>query len=245
MSAKKHSLAIDAGNTRVKIGVFENEQLVDVLRFGPDETARLKAFLQENGQLPAILASVKADKDTRWIRQWLSDVVLFQTTMPLPLKMGYETPETLGVDRICNAIGAFSTVQNNCLVIDVGTCIKYDLVTADGTYQGGAISPGIELRYKSMHTFTGKLPLIEDTLQPQPIGKNTRDAMRSGVMHGMRHEMEGFITFYESLYPELTIFLTGGASKHFDLGGKSNIFADENLTLKGLQLTLAHYDRKA
>lgn len=245
MSAKKHTLAIDAGNTRVKIGVFEDNLLKDVLRFGSDETAQLKSFLQENGQLPTILASVKADKDTRWIRQWLSDVVLFQTTMPLPLKMGYETPETLGVDRICNAIGAFSVVQKTCLVIDVGTCIKYDLVTADGTYQGGAISPGIELRYKSMHTFTGKLPLIEDTLQPSPIGKNTLDAMRSGVMHGIRHEMEGFITFYELLYPELTIFLTGGASKHFDLGGKSNIFADENLTLKGLQLTLAHYDRKA
>lgn len=245
MSAKKNTLAIDAGNTRVKIGVFEQGELTDVLRFGQDETAKLKSFLQENGQLPAILASVKADKDTRWIRQWLANVVLFQTTMPLPLKMGYETPETLGVDRISNAIGAYSQCHGNCLIIDVGTCVKYDLVTADGTYQGGAISPGIELRYKSMHTFTGKLPLIEDTLQPPQIGKNTLDAMRSGVMHGMQHEMEGFITFYESLYPELTIFLTGGGSKNFDLGGKSNIFADENLTLKGLQLTLAHYDQKA
>lgn len=245
MSAKRHTLAIDAGNTRVKIGVFQDNQLLDVLRFGQDETKKLKSFLQENGQIPTILASVKADKDTRWIRQWLSDVVLFKSTMPLPLKMGYETPETLGVDRICNAIGAYSQSKDDCLVIDVGTCIKYDLVTADGTYQGGAISPGIDLRYKAMHTFTGKLPLIEDTLLPPQVGKNTRDAMRSGVMHGIQHEMEGFIAYYRSLYPELTIFLTGGGSKNFDLGGKSNIFADENLTLKGLQLTLAHYDQKA
>ena len=121
MSAKKNTLAIDAGNTRVKIGVFENDELTDVLRFGQNETTKLKVFLQEKGHLPAILASVKADKDTRWIRQWLSDVVLFKTTLPLPLKMGYETPETLGVDRICNAIGAFSIAHNNCLVIDVGT----------------------------------------------------------------------------------------------------------------------------
>lgn len=243
MIPNTYTLVIDAGNTRIKVGVFHHADLEEVRSYDTDQLSALKSFLQEHREWPAIIASVKADKDTKWIKQWLKNAIVFETSMKLPLKMGYETPQTLGVDRICNAIAAFHQAKGACLTIDVGTCIKYDLVTADGTYQGGSISPGIELRYRAMHTFTGKLPLIEDKVVPPITGKNTFDAMRSGVMHGIRNEIVGFIAHYREQMPELTIFLTGGGANYFDLGLKNGIFADENLTLKGLQLTLAHYDK--
>jgi type III pantothenate kinase len=242
MAQEKRSLIVDAGNTRIKVAIFHQSDLEEVHSFDTGHLAELKAFLQRHNGIPAIIASVKADKDTKWLQQLLPGSVIFRTTMPVPLKMGYDTPQTLGADRLCNAIAAYSIAKTACLVIDAGTCVKYDLVTPDGTYQGGAISPGIELRFKAMHTFTGKLPLIEDKIVPPVLGKNTLDAMRSGVMHGIRNEMQGFIAHYRSQFPELTIFLTGGSAKHFDLGLKNDIFVDENLTLKGLQLTLAYYD---
>jgi type III pantothenate kinase len=242
MTNEHHSLVIDAGNTRIKVGVFHHSDLKEVHSFDSQHLTDLKVFLQQHDHLPAIIASVKADKDTKWLKQLLPKALLFKTTMPLPLKMGYETPETLGVDRLCNAIAAHHLSRKACLIVDIGTCVKYDLVTADGTYEGGAISPGIELRFRAMHTFTGKLPLIEDKIVPPVIGKNTLDAMRSGVLHGIKNEIAGFAEYYRSQFPELTIFLTGGDANYFDLGLKNDIFADENLTLKGLQLTLAHYD---
>lgn len=242
MNPKKHALVIDAGNTRIKVGVFHHSDLQEVHSFDAQHLSELKTFLQRHDHFPTIIASVKADKDTKWLKQLVPKAVLFRTTMKLPLTIAYETPETLGVDRLCNAIAAYHQAKKACLVIDCGTCIKYDLVTGDGTYQGGAISPGIDLRFRAMHTFTGKLPLIEDQLIPPVLGKNTGDAMRSGVMHGIKHEIMGFIAYYRSLMPELTIFLTGGDARHFEIDVKNGIFADEHLTLKGLQLTLAHHE---
>ena len=243
MNSHERSLVVDAGNTRIKVGVFHHADLEAVRFFDKEHLTELKTFLQDHATLPAIIASVKADKDTKWLRQLLPKAILFSASLPLPIQMGYETPETLGTDRLCNAIAAFHQAKGACLVIDAGTCVKYDFVSADGRYEGGAISPGIELRYRAMHTFTGKLPLVEDKNIPGELGKNTLDAMRSGVMHGIRHEMTGFITHYRKQLPQLTIFLTGGDAHHFDLGHINGIFADENLTLTGLHLTLAHYDQ--
>jgi len=242
MYPKNRSLVIDAGNTRIKAAVFHNTDLEEVRSFSKDELSALKSFLQQHQHLPAIIASVKADKDTRWLKQLVPKAILFRTTMNIPLEIAYETPETLGVDRLCNAIAAFSKAQSACLVIDIGTCIKYDFTDNDGIYRGGAISPGMHMRFQAMHTFTGKLPLIEDTFVPDVLGKNTYDAMRSGVMHGIRNEIDGFVRHYTTQFPQLSIFLTGGDAQNFDLGHINGIFADENLTLKGLQITLAHYD---
>lgn len=239
MGNNERSLAIDAGNTRVKVGLFHGKTLEEMHFFGEGELEQLKQFLAGHQHLPAIIGSVKSDKDTKWLRNLLSGAIVFTTSLKLPLKIAYETPETLGVDRLCNAIAAWDKTQKAALVIDMGTCIKYDFVSADATYEGGAISPGIAMRYKAMHTFTGKLPLIDD-MEPAPAtGKNTFDAMRSGVMNAVRFELEGFIAEYRKMVPELTIFLTGGDAEYFANGLKNDIFADENLTLKGLQLTLA------
>ena len=242
MYPKNRSLVIDAGNTRIKAAVFHNADLEEVHLFAKDDLHQLKTFVQKHNELPAIIASVKADKDTKWLKQLVPKAIVFATSMRIPLTIAYETPETLGVDRLCNAIAAYDKARGACLVIDIGTCIKYDLTDDSGTYLGGAISPGMSMRFLAMHTFTGKLPLIEDHFVPEVLGKNTLDAMRSGVMHGIRNEIDGFAAHYSAQFPHLKIFLTGGDAQNFDLGHINGIFADENLTLRGLQITLAHYD---
>jgi type III pantothenate kinase len=241
MKHLEKALVIDAGNTRIKVAIFQHSEIQLVRAFSNDQLSDLKNFLIGMEKIPAIIASVRSENNTKWLHRMLPKALRFSSKSILPIQIAYETPNTLGVDRIANAVAAhYLAAKKNALVIDIGTCIKYDFVDQQGSYLGGGISPGIALRYQAMHTFTGKLPLIEDTLSASMIGKNTFDAMRSGVMNGMMHEMNGFIEEYRSIYAELTIFLTGGDHQYFDLGLKNGIFADENLTLKGLQIVLAH-----
>lgn len=240
MEQGNKSIVVDAGNTRIKVGLFQDSNLQEVHAFSNEELDKFKSYLLKHKNYPGIISSVRSDKNTKWIKGLLPNAILFSNTLPVPLTNNYESPLTLGIDRLANAIAAANISDKNALVIDIGTCIKYDFIRYPRIYEGGSISPGIELRYKSMHQFTGKLPLIEDRIQGPFIGKNTLDAMRSGVMNGMHLEMVGFIEEYQRLYPELTIFLTGGDSQHFELGNKYGIFADENLTLKGLLIALLH-----
>ncbi|WP_300666077.1 type III pantothenate kinase [Fluviicola sp.] len=240
MEQEIKSVVVDAGNTRIKVGLFQNNDLQEVHAFSNNELDKLKSYLLKHKNYLGIISSVRSDKNTKWIKGLLPNAILFNHQLDVPLVNHYESPQTLGVDRLANAIAVANISDKNALIIDVGTCIKYDFVRYPKMYEGGSISPGIELRYKAMHEFTGKLPLIEDRIQGPFIGKNTLDAMRSGVMNGMHLEMVGFIEEYRRLYPELTIFLTGGDSQHFELGNKYGIFADENLTLKGLLIALLH-----
>jgi type III pantothenate kinase len=240
MEHGKRAIVVDAGNTRIKVGLFQDSHLQEVHAFSNDELDKLKSYLIKYKDIPGIISSVRSDKNTKWLKGLLPDSILFNHQLPVPLTNNYESPTTLGIDRLANAIAAANISEKNALVIDIGTCIKYDFVRYPKIYEGGSISPGIELRYRAMNQFTGKLPFIDDRIQGPFIGKNTLDAMRSGVMNGMHQEMTGFIEEYRSLYPELTIFLTGGDSQYFELGNKYGIFADENLTLKGLLIALLH-----
>ncbi|MNK09807.1 Type III pantothenate kinase [compost metagenome] len=240
MEQGNKSIVVDAGNTRIKVGLFQETNLQEVHAFSNEELGKLKSYLIKHKNNSGIISSVRSDKNTKWLKGLLPHAILFNHALPVPLTNNYESLETLGIDRLANAIAAANISDKNALIIDIGTCIKYDFVRYPKIYEGGSISPGIELRYRAMHQFTGKLPLIEDRVQGPFIGKNTLDAMRSGVMNGMHLEMVGFIEEYRRLYPELTIFLTGGDSQHFELGNKYGIFADENLTLKGLLIALLH-----
>jgi type III pantothenate kinase len=233
-------LVIDAGNTRIKAAIFKGAELQEVRVFDRTQREEFSIFLRAFQKTPAIISSVLSEADNGWLKSELTGALWFDQQTPHPLNMGYDTPETLGVDRLANAIACNNLCKGSALAIDLGTCIKYDFVDQNGTYQGGAISPGIELRYQAMHQFTGKLPLVKDRQIPQTIGKNTLDAMRSGVMNGILEEIKGFIERYRAEYPDLTIFLTGGDHQYFDIGLKNGIFADENLTLKGLQIVLVH-----
>jgi type III pantothenate kinase len=118
----------------------------------------------------------------------------------------------------------------------MGSCITYDFLDAQGVYQGGAISPGLLMRFKAMHNFTAKLPLAEPLADVELIGRNTKTSLQSGVMHGVQAEIEGLISRYEANYKDLTVLIGGGDNKYFDKRFKVNIFAGSNLVLEGLNV---------
>ena len=157
----------------------------------------------------------------------------------LPIKIGYATPETLGLDRIAAVVGAVMQCPDKAvLIVDAGTCVTYDLLTADGTFAGGNIAPGIRLRLRAMHEHTGKLPLIDDAGETPEIGFSTETAMRAGAVLGVAYEIEGYIARLNKVYPDLFVFLTGGDALKLAAKIKSRIFVDENLVLTGLNRIL-------
>jgi type III pantothenate kinase len=153
----------------------------------------------------------------------------------LPFKIKYLSPTTLGIDRICNVAAISKTNQStNRLIIDIGTCIKFDFLNDKNEYEGGSISPGLKLRYKALNLFTDKLPLIETSDKVNLIGNSTESSIQSGVQNGIESEINGLISKYREKYNDLSIYITGGDAHYFDLVQKNGIFADEILTLKGI-----------
>lgn len=232
MEAQSNFIVVDAGNTCVKIGFFERDELIEIQRFELNDLLQQDLSFRES---KGILSSVLDENATRLLNNYFSNTVLFDDQLRLPIQLNYSTPLTLGKDRICNAVYAW--VKNplkNSVAIDIGTCIKFDMITKMGSYEGGSISPGLNLRYRAMNEFTANLPLLSDTTSIDLIGKSTHESMHSGVMNGMHAEIIQMIERYSSLFDDLTFFVTGGDAKYFDFHSKNNIFAIENLTLEGL-----------
>ncbi len=236
------SLIIDIGNSRTKIALFNEHDLmfnVPIDRLSIDHLRMLK---DEHPQLiRAILSSVK-EKDVQLTEFLSSNFDLFielDHTTPLPLENLYETPETLGKDRLAAAVGANELFPNrNLLIIDAGTAITYDLVTDSNQYLGGNISPGLEMRFKALNHFTGKLPLLKSAEDFPIIGKNTNEAIRSGVQNGMIYEISQTIETFNRNYQNLMVIMTGGDSYFFDKKLNYSIFVNFNLTLIGLNRIL-------
>lgn len=236
------NLVIDQGNSAVKLGLFNGDQLIQKAIFLNDEFGFAQQWLQANVQEPAnviICSVIEREIDTSTVPAL--SFFRFDQTLKLPIKNDYKTPDTLGKDRLCNVVGAWKLNPNkNSLVIDLGTCIKYDLVNAKGHFLGGVISPGLEMRFKSLHEFTDKLPLLENNEPIAEHGVDTKTSLSAGVKQGMIHEINGFLSRYEEQYPDLTIFMTGGDYKYFDKAFKNTIFAHPDLTLIGLNEILQH-----
>ena len=222
---------LDAGNTRVKLAVFENNTLLSVKYF--EDRLALLNFIDKNEKI--VLSSVIDASFLEDLKKKTSSVFQIHTNLTLPFGMKYTTPATLGIDRLCN-IAALNSLKStgNRLCVDIGTCIKFDFLDEHQNYLGGAISPGLRLRFKALNSFTAKLPFLEPTTAIDLIGDSTTSAIQSGVQNGMQAEINGIITRYQQEYQDLTIFITGGDAHYFDFEQKSNIFADENLTLKGI-----------
>jgi type III pantothenate kinase len=235
MNTKNQVIVLDAGNTAVKIGVFKNDEIEHVFRVSFEE---FHQFIQKNENfrtLPAIISSVLTAEKTDILKKYFDKIHELTPKSVLPIELNYLTPETLGKDRICNAV-AINQInkQNNSVSIDIGTCLKFDFVSDKGIYQGGSISPGINLRYKALNDFTDNLPLLKDHTKTALIGKNTNLSIHSGVINGIEAEINNLMHRYMEEYEGLTFFMTGGDAKYFDFHRKNNIFVDENLTLKGL-----------
>jgi type III pantothenate kinase len=226
---------VDAGNTTVKIGVFKNGELIENHRFANDTMVQISELQERFHSPPSILSSVLNSAETNTLMQQFKKCLLVDSSMTFPIKLNYNTPETLGIDRICNAIACATAKPNRAVVsIDIGTCIKFDFVDNTNTYQGGSISPGIALRFKSLNDYTANLPLLKEISKINSVGKSTAESILSGVMNGIQAEINGMMQNYQDKFNDLTFFMTGGDLQYFDFPLKNNIFVDYNLTLKGL-----------
>ncbi len=230
---------MDFGNTLVKIACLEKDNQVGFYTFDDDE--RLLRWINQHAAFDAgIIGSVRHLPEE--LAKWASnqaDMIILNSNTPLPFKIAYKSPDTLGPDRIALAAAAYERFPHqNVLVIDMGSCITYDLLTAEGIYLGGAISPGIRMRFRAMHQFTAKLPLVEPTEHSPLIGTDTGTSLQSGVMQGVQAEIAGIIEQYERNYKDLTVLIGGGDNKYFDKRFKVNIFAASNLVLDGLRFIM-------
>ncbi len=225
---------IDAGNSSIKVARFESTQLIEVQRFPSGNLRKLKDFITINkGQYA--LSSVLSDSETNDIIEVIPEIILLETDTNVGMKINYGTTNTLGMDRLCNAVFAYKRMKTDYAVaLDIGTCIKFDLVHKTNGYIGGSISPGIDLRYKALNDYTGKLPLLSNKTRPEHVGTTTNLSIQSGVMNGINAEINEMIEQYRQRFSSLTFFVTGGDAQNFDFLSKNDIFADENLTLIGL-----------
>ena len=231
-------LAVDFGNSRVKFGFFDQNILKKTWLSTPTEASNQLTNIQESYAIEhLVLCASGNSKDfvTFIEKSGLSYEVVSAVT-PVPYKNRYATPETLGVDRKVLMVAAYAQYSGlNTLVIDLGTCITYDFKDASDSYLGGAISPGLRMRFKAMHEFTAQLPDIETAEAfVNLIGTTTFEAMQSGVINGMIAEIDGLINRYSDKYEDLKIILTGGDGQFLSSRLKNGIFADSNFLLKGL-----------
>ena len=238
------NLVIDIGNSRTKIALFNQHDLMFNVPIDHLTASHVKMLRHEHVQLTgAILSSVKPyDEELKQvlIKEFDHFIELDHLT-PLPIENLYQTPETLGKDRLAAAVGANELFPNqNILVIDAGTAITYDLISEKNQYLGGNISPGLEMRFKALNHFTGKLPLVAYRDDFEPLGRNTTDAIRAGVQSGILYEMAQNIDFFNRNYQNLHIIMTGGDSNFFDKKLNYSIFVHFNLTLIGLNRILEH-----
>jgi type III pantothenate kinase len=244
------NLVFDIGNTYTKLAVFEQDELIKAEQHKQIETELLDDLLRGYRIKKAIISTVKNDKG-QWqgILNERVPVVYFNTGMTAGIKNHYLTPQTLGLDRLAGVIGAhYLYPHKNSLVIDGGTCIKYDYVDAGGNYFGGSISPGLNMRYKALNYYTAALPLVgEDADFNADYGNDTATAITSGVQNGVKYELEGFIESYSRQTIELNIILSGGDSIFFAGLLKNSIFApyiknEPYLVLKGLNAAIQKHN---
>ena len=230
------NLTIDIGNSRTKLGVFDGERLVERPVLRKPKIEEIGQVIDRYGVERAILSTVadySAELDD-FLREKLFYIQLKKDT-PLPIRNDYKTPETLGKDRIAAAVGAWCIFPNkNLIVMDAGTCITIDFVHHTGVYMGGTITPGISLRYKAMHHFTSRLPLVKRQRLDGFIGYSTESCMRVGAQMGATLELKGFMERYEEEFGEISVIMTGGDADYFVSELKNEIFARPNLVLTGL-----------
>ncbi len=237
------NLVIDIGNTVAKLAAFDGSSLIEVAYDSNRTLEHLSEFSRKYTFTKGIVATVIDLNEQAEAELSALPVPLLRLDehTPLPVKNLYETPHTLGYDRMAAVVGANGQCPGrDILVVDAGTCITYEFIDASGCYRGGNISPGLQMRFKALHRFTGRLPLVSPEGRCLPLGKDTDTAIRAGVLCGMKYEISGYITELKHKYPELLVFLTGGDEFSFDTSIKNIIFADKFLVLKGLNRILIY-----
>lgn len=233
-------LVIDLGNTLRKLAFFQGDEMKEFFSFEELDLDKLERMLDEVPVSASILSSViNYPERLTDILAARSFFIKLSSSTSLPVKLNYDTPETLGKDRMAAAVaGSHLYPGHNVLVITAGTCITYDVVSSDKEYLGGAIAPGIDMRFRALNTFTDHLPLIEKSGESALTGKSTGGSIISGVQVGAVAEIDGMIKRFRHEYGDLITILSGGDAKYFDKKLKNNIFAVPNIVLTGLNIIL-------
>ena len=233
-------LIIDIGNTRAKVFVFKGKRMVEGL-ITDHSLGGVKEFAQRMKCERGIYSTTARIPEEG--KEELSSLgfPMIQLTgqTPVPINIMYHTTETLGADRIAGIVGARTLMpKGDLLVIDTGTCITFDFLDNENHYRGGNISPGLAMRLRAMHEGTALLPLIDREGDAPELGFDTATALRSGVVWGMKYEIEGYIRRFRRKYPSVSVFLTGGDVKNLGISAKSRTFADDFIVPRGLNTIL-------
>lgn len=238
------NLIVDVGNSLIKIAVFQEDKLlektvVEVASFDKYQKRISDKYPDIN---KCILASVgRLPKEVIINLEKRYQVLILNANLKFPFHNNYATPTTLGVDRIALVAAAVKHYPNSdVLIVDAGSCITYDFIGKDQVYLGGAISPGLRLRYKSLHNFTAQLPLLDTEMPQNIIGNSTAASIHSGVVFGIIKEIDGVINEYKNDYSDLTVILTGGDANFLSKQLKNSIFANSNFLLEGLNFILEY-----
>ena len=234
-------LVVDFGNSFVKAGVFDKDDIVlekVYNTFGINElTSLFENYTEINKSI--ISSVVHHDKSVDDFLEENTTYFKLTHQTKVPITINYKTKDTLGLDRLCAAVaGNHLYPGNNVLIIVTGTCITYNLVNSKNEFLGGGISPGYDMRIKAMNHYTHKLPLVEKSDTTELIGITTENSLQSGAYYGMLSEIDGIILRYTSAFKNLKLILSGGDAKYFDKKLKNNIFAVPNIVLRGLNKIL-------
>jgi type III pantothenate kinase len=235
------NVAVDIGNTGTKYGIFEEGALVEQGYFKGQDN--LPPSLLNHTFDHAIVASVGVSAQSIKERLSVTGKLLELTPQAaLPVINLYKSPQTLGADRIAAAVGAhYFFPGRSCLVFDAGTCITHDFVDAQGQYHGGGIAPGLRMKFKALHTFTERLPLVQQIDENFPLtGQSTQESILSGVLGGSVAELNGLIQSYTEKASDLVVILCGGDAGFFEKKLKGRIFVIPELVLIGLHRILTH-----
>ena len=241
------NLCIDQGNSSTKAAIFNHYELVEDFYFEEFGEKEILSLFEKFSVKHCILSSVaiKNDKIREILNAKSSFFIELTHTTILPIQNLYETPETLGKDRLAAVVGAnFLKPDQDILVIDAGTAITYDFINSKKQYMGGNIAPGFNLRLRSLHEFTQRLPLVSVNSESPLLGIDTNSAILSGALYGIVFEIDGYINTLKIKYPQLSVFLTGGSTFYFVTKLKNPIFAEKNLVLIGLNRILQYNVQK-
>lgn len=234
-------LVIDIGNSFIKLAVYKNRKQIYKTIREKVLVSDIKKWNKKFGFNKAILSTVRKSKPA-FIQHLDKNyhLLILNHKTKVPVKVLYKTPQTLGLDRLAAAVGGYLKSKKSVLVIDLGTCIKYDFVDKDGHYEGGNIAPGLEMRLQSMHEMTSKLPRVKKKRNKEALGKSTTEALQNGAIWGIKSEIEGFIKTLTNKKGKIKVILTGGDAEYFGEMIESRIFVIPNLVLDGLNEILLH-----
>lgn len=232
------NLVLDIGNSTVKMAVFKGDYLVESFNSTADQFEHsVDRILEKHQSINRALIAAVSDFNLGIIEKLSAQCVVqkLDHTFNFPFKNLYKTPKSLGLDRVALASGAVKQYpKTNVLIIDAGTCMTFDFVDVKSQYWGGAISPGLRMRYKAISSQTSRLPHLSPEVPRSVMGETTKDSIHSGIVHGMLQEIEGTVGVYRNKFPELTVVMTGGDRDFLCKQLKISIFAVSNLLLEGL-----------